>query len=138
MKPRWKWMSTVEHDREYLLLASSIPPRSRTSTWALFNGARIVRRQLATTDGVIGFALLAEPIRMRYATLSVWRDADALDTFAAAQPHRELMADLAPRMGPTTFVRWNAVVGTAPPSWDDALARLGNAGAADGEGRAVT
>ena len=84
MKSRWKWLSTVEPEREYLLLASSIPPQSRRSTWALFNGSRIVRKQLASTDGVIGFALLAEPIRMRYATLSVWRDEAALDAFAAA------------------------------------------------------
>ena len=124
MKSRWKWLSSVEPDREYLLLASSIPPKSRTSTWALFNGSRIVRRQLASTDGFVGFALLAEPIRMRYATLSVWRDEAALDAFAAAEPHRRLMAELAPRMGPTRFVTWNAVVGTGPPSWDDALTRL--------------
>src|SRR5262245_12047174 len=120
MKSRWKWLSTVEPDREYVLLASSIPPQSRKSTWALFNGSRIVRKQLASTDGVVGFALLAEPIRMRYATLSVWRDEAALDAFAAAQPHSQMMADLTPKMGTTRFVRWNAVVGSVAPSWDDA------------------
>ncbi len=78
MKSPWKWSATLEPDREYLVLASSIPPRSRRSTWRLFRGARAVRKQLATTDGVVGFALLARPWRKQYATLSMWRDEGAL------------------------------------------------------------
>ena len=72
MKSPWKWSSTVEPEREYLVLASSIPPRSRRSTFQLFRGARTVRKQLAITDGVIGFSLLARPLAKQYATLSVW------------------------------------------------------------------
>ena len=59
MKSPWKWTSSPEPEREYLVLASSIPPRSRRSTWRLFRGASAVRKQLAGTDGLIGFALLA-------------------------------------------------------------------------------
>ena len=40
MKSPWKWSSTVEPEREYLVLASSIPPRSRRSTFQLFRGAQ--------------------------------------------------------------------------------------------------
>ena len=61
MKSPWKWSATLEPDREYLVLASSIPPRSRRSTWRLYHGARAVRKQLATTDGVVGYTLLAAP-----------------------------------------------------------------------------
>ena len=39
MKSPWKWSSTVEPEREYLVLASSIPPRSRRCTFQLFRGA---------------------------------------------------------------------------------------------------
>jgi hypothetical protein len=124
MKSRWKWAAKVEPDTDYLVLASSIPPRGYRSTWALFRGSRAVRRQLLSTDGVIGFALLAEPVRKRYATLSVWRDEDALAAFAKAEPHRQLMAELTPRMAPTTFVRWTIPGSGAPPPWADALRRL--------------
>jgi hypothetical protein len=69
--------------------------------------------------------MLAEPIRKHYATLSVWRDEAALDTFSRAEPHRRLMAELAPAMGATKFVRWTMSGADGFPSWKDALARLG-------------
>jgi hypothetical protein len=125
MKSPWKSSTPVEPDREYLVLASSIPPRSRRSTWSLFRGAFAVRKQLAGTDGVMGFSLLARPVRKQYATLSVWRDEAALAAFAAAQPHDELMKGLAPDMGPTKFVRWTIRGADGRPSWNEALQRLG-------------
>jgi hypothetical protein len=124
MKSRWKQVAPLERDAEYLVLASSIPPKSVASTWKLFRGARAVRRQLLATDGVVGFSLLAEPLRKRYATVSVWRDEVALGDFARAHPHDRLMRDLAPEMAPTKFVRWTISGANGRPSWADALARL--------------
>jgi hypothetical protein len=124
MKSPWKWSSSLEPGREYLVLASSIPPRSRRSTWRLFRVPSAVRKQLTVTDGVIGFALLARPLAKQYATLSVWRDEDALAAFAGAVPHRGLMSELSPQMGPTKFVRWTIRGADGRPSWRDALQRL--------------
>jgi hypothetical protein len=115
----------LEPGREYLVLASSIPPNSRSSTWRLFRGASAVRKQLAATDGVVGFSLLARPIRKQYATLSVWVDAESLAGFSTHPPHDGLMKRLAPEMGPTTFVRWTIKGSDGRPSWADALQRLG-------------
>lgn len=124
MKSRWKKIASMTPTSEYLVLASAIPPKSIRSTWQLFNGSRAVRRQLLDTDGVMGFSMLAEPLRRHYATLSVWRDAEALDAFGRSRPHDALMADLAASMAPTTFVRWT-ISGTDPvPTWGDALERL--------------
>lgn len=124
MKSRWKTIAPLEPTAEYLVLASSIPPKSLRSTPQLFNGSRAVRRQLLGTDGVMGFAMLAEPLRRHYATLSVWRDAQSLDAFGRSHPHDELMAELEGSMAPTTFVRWT-IAGTEPlPTWNDALERL--------------
>lgn len=125
MKSPWKWSTSLEPEREYLVLASSIPPKSRRSTWRLFRGASAVRKQLGATDGVVGFALLARPLRKQYATLSVWTGEDALARFAGTDPHRDLMRDLTPEMGPTKFVRWTMQGAEGRPSWDDALQRLG-------------
>jgi len=124
MRSLWKWSAPLEPEREYLVLASSIPPRSRRSTWRLFRGASTVRRQLAGADGVIGFALLARPLAKQYATLSVWRDEDALTAFAGSEPHRGLMNGLRPEMEPTKFVRWTMRGADGRPSWADALQRL--------------
>ncbi len=118
-------MASLEPDREYVVLASSIPPLKLSSTWRMFRGARAVRRQLGSSDGVIGFSLLARPLRKQYATLSVWIDEGALAVFVGHSPHRELMTELSPAMGPTRFVRWTINGSDGRPSWDDALRRLG-------------
>jgi len=117
-------VALLEPDATYLVLASSIPPKSVASTWKLFRGSRAVRRQLLATDGVVGFSMLAKPLRKHYATLSVWRDEAALEGFAIAHPHDRLMADLAPAMDTTKFVRWTISGTDGPPSWNDALVRL--------------
>ena len=124
VKTPWKTLGMLESDREYLVLASSIPPRSMSSTWSMFRGSRIVRQQLLRADGVLGFALLAEPFRKNYATLSVWRDDEALDAFAGTDPHARLMAELAPSMNAPKFVRWKISGSDGTPSWTDALDRL--------------
>ena len=124
MKSPWKSMKALESDREYVVLASSIPPLSRSSTRRLFGGASEVRKQLARTEGVVGFSLLARPLRKQYATLSLWVDEQALASFADASPHRELMAKLSPEMGPTKFVRWTINGSDGRPSWREALQRL--------------
>jgi Domain of unknown function (DUF3291) len=124
MKSPWKSLGDVEPDQEYVVLASSIPALKRNSTWPMFRGSRIVHKQLLTTDGVVGFSLLARPWKKEYATLSVWTSGEALDAFAATSPHREMMSSLAPRMGPTKFVRWTIRGADGLPTWDDALRRL--------------
>ena len=117
-------MGALEPDVAYVVLASSIPPKSMRSTWKLFRGSRAVRRQLLDTDGVMGFSMLAEPFRRHYATLSVWRDEAALERFSAAHPHDQLMVALSPEMGATKFVRWSITGADGYPSWAEALDRL--------------
>jgi hypothetical protein len=125
LRSPWKSLKPLQPDHEYVVLASSIPARSRRSTGRLFRGAGAVRKQLSGTEGLVGFSLLARPLRKQYATLSVWDDEPALATFAHASPHGELMTALAPEMGPTKFVRWTVTGSDGRPSWKDALRRLG-------------
>jgi heme-degrading monooxygenase HmoA len=124
MKSRWKSLQPLQPDQTYLVLASSIPPRSMSSTMALFRGSRAVRKQLARTAGVIGYSLLAEPFRKHYATLSVWRDEDALHAFAISEPHRRFVEELGSAMDTTQFERWTISGADGLPTWSDALERL--------------
>jgi len=117
-------MAPLGSDRSYVVLASSIPVLRLSSTRRLFRGARAVREQLERTEGVVGFSLLARPLRKQYATLSVWVDEKALGAFAHENPHGKLMTDLAPEMGATKFVRWTINGSDGRPSWNDALRRL--------------
>jgi hypothetical protein len=124
MKSPWKSINALEPDGDYLVLASSIPARRMSSTGRLFSGASAVRTQLEATEGVMGFSLLARPLRKQYATLSVWTDEQALATFADANPHGKLMGELSKEMGPTKFVRWTIKGSEGRPSWREALKRL--------------
>ncbi len=124
MKSRWTWAEPLEPDRDYLVLASDISPRSRRSTGRLFRGASATRRQLATTDGLVGFSLLARPVLKQYATISIWADEDALAAFAESPPHGELMRRLGPETDASVFVRWTITGRDGRPSWNEALQRL--------------
>lgn len=124
MKSPWQTIRPLEPEHDYVVLASSIPARRMVSTARLVRGASAVRKQLAGTEGVVGFSLLARPLSKQYATLSVWVDEPALEAFAGGSPHHELMADLAPEMGTTKFVRWTIVASDGWPSWSEALKRL--------------
>ncbi|MGI8777178.1 MAG: DUF3291 domain-containing protein [Acidimicrobiales bacterium] len=117
-------MKPLDREHEYLVLASSIPARSLRSTPRLFRGASAVRKQLARTEGVTGFSLLARPLRKQYATLSVWVDEAALAAFAGGSPHRKLMTVLAPEMAATKFVRWTIKGSDGLPTWSEAFRRL--------------
>ena len=124
MKSPWKAIAQLDHDGEYLVLASSLPARSLSSTGQLFRGASAVKKQLLTAEGLVGFSLLARPLRKQYATLSIWRDESTLQAFAHATPHGELMSELAPLMAEPRFVRWTISGRDGRPSWRDALRRL--------------
>jgi heme-degrading monooxygenase HmoA len=84
----------------------------------------MVRKQLARTDGVAGFSLVARPWKKEYLTLSVWETEEALDAFVKQQPHAALMASLSPALAPTTFVRWTIQGSDGRPAWSDAVRRL--------------
>lgn len=127
MREPWRSFATLEPDATYLVLASDIPARSFAATPALFRGSRAVKRQLAQAPGLMGYSLLARPLRKRYATLSVWSSEDELGAFARSEPHRALMSTLAPHMAPTTFVRWTILGRAGRPRWADALRRLDTA-----------
>lgn len=120
----WTHKEDLEAGREYLVMASALPARRYGSTMALFRGARRVKRQLASADGLVGFALLARPTRRQYGSLSVWRDRAALDAFATSAPHGELMRSLGPHMAPTTFTTWTIDGADGRPTWSEAFDRL--------------
>ena len=124
MKSPWKSVQPIEPDDDYLAVATAIPARAWSSTGRLFRGASAVRKQLESTSGVVGFSLLARPLRRQYATISLWTDELALATFVNAQPHGQLMHELASELGHTRFVRWKINGSAGRPTWREALRRL--------------
>lgn len=83
-----------------------------------------IQRQLdACPDGLVGYSLLAKPLRSKYWTLSVWDDDAALGQFIHQSPHRDAMHELPNVLSGFRTTRWTSPGRTVPPAWSDALAR---------------
>jgi hypothetical protein len=108
----------------YLVMASYLPLRSITSTLRFFRAVAAVRKQLSSTEGLVGYTLRAKPLARDYWTLSVWNDRAALEQFMRTAPHSGVMGSLSPFMGPTKFVQWQITTADGRPSWTEAFEHL--------------
>jgi hypothetical protein len=93
-----------------------------------------VVRQLERTEGLVGYTLLAQPMKGTFWTLSAWADQRHLDAFARAMPHLAVIRKLRPRMGPTRFTFWTVQGSALPITWDEATDRLMSSSATPGHG----
>jgi quinol monooxygenase YgiN len=83
-----------------------------------------VAKQLASTQGLLGYSVLARPLSKRSWTLSAWKDEAALGDFVQKPPHVRIMTALALDMEQTKFWRWTVKGSQLPLRWDDALRRF--------------
>jgi len=117
--PAFPWTSRdpVDPDRTYVVMASRLPLRRSRSVPGFLRDTLAIRRQLASADGLVGYALDANLLRRTFWTFSVWVDAEHLEAFAASDPHRRIIARLAPLMGETRFSTSTMTGSGIPPTW---------------------
>jgi hypothetical protein len=119
----WKALAPADESREYIALLSYLPLRAYRRLPLFFRFTVQINRQLRATPGAIGYAMRAKVFLRRFWTLSVWESDRALMDFVAKVPHGEVMKELAPYMGATSFIRWKLLGSGVPPRWDDAVRR---------------
>jgi len=122
----WVQRQPIEPDTEYLAMASRLPLSRHRSIPGFLRDAMLIRRQLAQTPGLIGYALDAELGKKTFWTFSVWEDRAALDAFAGSDPHRRIIDRLRPRMAPTKFEFFALPGEKLPMSWHQMKAPLGS------------
>ena len=120
----WIRVSEPEIDSTYVVMASRLPLRSYARIPSFMRATWRIRRQLATADGLIGYSLDANLLAKTFWTLSVWRDQEALDSFARGEPHRGVIAAIRPHMKPTTFVTWTSTGSEIPVKWQTARQQI--------------
>ena len=120
----WVTLAAARPDLEYLVLLSYLPLARFRKLPAFFRHVQAIRGQLQVTEGVLGYSLLAHIFRLRFWTLSVWRDRSALNRFVRTDPHLKVMSALDGHMGATRFIEWQAKGALLPPTWADAMARF--------------
>lgn len=74
----WKSFATPESDREYPALLSRLPLATFRAMPMFFRFVSGIRRQLADTEGLIGYSLDAHPLAKEFWILSVWEDRESL------------------------------------------------------------
>jgi hypothetical protein len=120
VKTPWKTVQPIDADREYIGVVTELVPKSMRSTGRLFRGARRSSVQIARSEGIVGFATLAQPVRKRYQTISLWETDADVDAFARSGDHHELVRDLAPELATVKNTRWRVPGRDGRPDWKQA------------------
>jgi hypothetical protein len=118
----WVQRQAVAPEREYVAMASRLPLKGYRSIPGFLLDTLRIRRQLARTDGLVGYGLNAQPASKTFWTFSVWADRQSLEAFAAAEPHRAVIQRLRPRMGETRFEFFTVAGAEIPTTWDQRMA----------------
>lgn len=120
----WRSFATPEDDREYTAMLSYLPLNKWRAMPKFFKYTSQIRRQLADSEGLIGYSLDANLLSRNFWTLSVWEDEEALRRFVQRTPHSRVMVDLLPDMGQTEFFSFKVDGSSIPPDWQDAKRRM--------------
>ncbi len=125
--PALPWISVrpVDPGTECIVMASRLPLRSYLRIPAFLVWTSRIRRQLATTPGLVGYALDARLLRKTFWTVSAWTGRAELGRFNRTDPHRAATDTIRRGMLPSTFVVWTVRAAELPIHWDEVRARIG-------------
>lgn len=124
--PTLPWITIGEPPArgEVVVMASRFRVRGYRHVLPFFLDAMRIHAQVRRADGALGVSLVAHPLRGEFATLSVWRDRDALDAMVRTEPHRAVMGRYKTAMADPRFTFWTLPSGAAAPDWAEADRRL--------------
>ena len=120
----WKSFALPENDREYSALLTYLPLKRWRAIPKFMRYTSQIQRQLADSEGLIGYALDAKVLSRDFWTLSVREDKASSRRFVQQNPHEKVMMDLLPHMGQTAFFPFNVDASSIPPDWEDTKRRM--------------
>jgi len=120
----WLEHQPIDPERQYVAMVSRLPLKSYRFIPGFLRDTLRIRRQLAQTQGLVGYTLNAGLARKTFWTFSVWEDQASLDRFAASDPHRRIIGRLRPRMGQTRFEFFPVSGSDLPLTWEQMTAPL--------------
>lgn len=128
----WKIVARPGTDVRYLALLTYFHLNSLGKLIPFLRMSARVSRQIEATPGAIGYAMLANPVKRRFWTLSAWEDPDNEETlrdFVRAIPHREAMRAFGATSGVEfKSLRWTIKGSDLPLTWKAAAAEVRKAG----------
>ncbi len=120
----WKSYAAPESDREYTALLTYLPLNKWRAIPKFMRYTYQIQRQLADSEGLIGYSLDANLPSRKFWTLSVWEDEESLRRFVQRRPHGRVMMDLLPDMGQTSFLPFKVDGSSIPLDWESTKRRM--------------
>ena len=120
----WTKVTDVEPNIDCTMMASRLPLESYRDIPRFLRWTLRIRRQLAHTPGLIGYALDAQLLRKTFWTVSAWIGPADLGRFDRSEPHAEAKGAIRSRIGPSTFAMWSASTAEVPVRWSDVRRRI--------------
>ncbi|MFJ2031128.1 hypothetical protein [Streptosporangium sp. NPDC087985] len=111
------------------VLAARLPLRSHRDIPRFLWWTLRIRRRLARTPGLVGYAFAADVLGKTFWAVSAWTHRAELGRFDRADPHRTAKGRLRAAMLPSTLVVWSCRADELPPPWEEARRRIAAAGA---------
>ena len=107
------------------VVATSLKLRGWRQLRRFFKLNGSIKRQLNASCGLVQYRLKADFLRLRFSTLSVWVDGQAVDDFTNTGAHREAIAsfDSISDRKVSGFLRWE-VEELQEATWQEAAERL--------------
>ena len=109
---------------ELHVLTSTLPLTHHRDVPRFLRWTMKIRRQLATADGCAGYSLDARLLQKTFFTLSAWQDSNSMNRFVRSGQHAAMLADMAGRLGQSTFVQSSTPATGLPLDWAAARQRL--------------
>jgi hypothetical protein len=126
--PALPW-TTVNSPSDYAgactIFAARLPLRLYRQMPRVLWLALRIRRQLAHTPGLLGYAFDLEIRHRTLWTSSAWAHRTALASFDRAAPHQTAKQALRSAILPPTFAVWTCPIDQLPVPWRETRARLG-------------
>jgi hypothetical protein len=120
----WTNVNPVDATTECTIMGSRLPLRDYRHVPSFLRWTLRIRRQLAASEGLVGYALDAQLTAKTFWTVSAWTSRADLQRFNRADPHRVATDTIHPWMLPSTFVFWTTTAGALPIEWDDVHRRI--------------
>jgi len=120
----WKSYAAPESDGEYTALLTYLPLNKWRAIPKFMRYTYQIQRQLADSEGLIGYSLDANLPSRKFWTLSVWEDEESLRRFVQRTPHGRVMMDLLPDMGQTSFLPFKVDGSSIPLDWESTKRRM--------------
>ncbi len=118
-------------DHTFVAATTYLPLLDTPEAQAAFDDKMVAIQELldAKPEGLVGVSFSQAMVgKHRYRTLTVWESYDAMYAFVMSDAHAAAMASMSDiaEPGEARTVAWEINADQVPPTWDDAVARVGD------------